>query len=267
MDGDWGSDDDDCDMEGFDYLTISGHPDWFYNSDYYYVDMWNGYPHLSDGMGAHLYYLNTDSNPDGYWQLDNREQDGTNDWYDGGYMWCPEGMDDCGNDYDDFGFAVQSYSVGDIYFQLHLKEEIDISGHSDWFYNGEYYRGDDWNGYPHFENSNGAHLYYLYSCYWQLDNRVQDGTSDLYDGGYMSSCDDQLTNNMWGYETAAWSNGDTLYFEHSMGDYISAVGKSETYSTFAIMSYSIMAMAILMGIRQILKKRDTKAHRESLVNV
>ena len=63
------------DEEGddFEYFTVSMHPDDFYNGDYYPDGNWNGYPHFSSDAGAHLYYLNNDAHPDGYWQLDNRE--------------------------------------------------------------------------------------------------------------------------------------------------------------------------------------------------
>lgn len=43
-------------------------------------------------MGAHLYWLQSGSG--GWWQFDNREQDGTQDLYDGGYFWC-DAYDDC----------------------------------------------------------------------------------------------------------------------------------------------------------------------------
>ena len=55
------------------YFSVYGHPNDFYNGDYYYRDLWNGYPHFQSLQGGHYYYLNTDSNEDGYWQFDNRE--------------------------------------------------------------------------------------------------------------------------------------------------------------------------------------------------
>lgn len=57
--------------------------------------------------------------------------------------------------------------------------------HTNPFYNGDYYEAEDWNGYSHWESAEGAHLYYLDTGYWQFDNRVQDGTQDYYDGGYL----------------------------------------------------------------------------------
>lgn len=57
--------------EEFGYLTVSGHPNNFYNGDYFFEGMWNGYPHFSTGDSgegaAHLYYLNTDEDENGYW--------------------------------------------------------------------------------------------------------------------------------------------------------------------------------------------------------
>ena len=65
------------------------HPDWWYSGYYYNDGTWNGYPHFTDGMGAHLYFHESWSGTgSGWWQFDNRVQDGTNDYFDGGYFWC-----------------------------------------------------------------------------------------------------------------------------------------------------------------------------------
>ena len=67
-------------------VSISMHPDDYYNGCYYEMGYWAGYPHLENDNGAHLYFY--DSNGMGYWQLDDREQDGMNDWANGGYFYC-----------------------------------------------------------------------------------------------------------------------------------------------------------------------------------
>ena len=50
---------------------------------YYRMEDWNGQPHFAnEDRSRHLFHLDSSA---GYWQLDNREQDGTLDYYDGGY--------------------------------------------------------------------------------------------------------------------------------------------------------------------------------------
>ena len=85
------------------------HPDWFYTGYYYQDGEWNGYPHFTDGMGAHLYWY--ESGDGGWWQFDNREQDGTNDWYDGGYLWC-DSWDNCGGeeDWEEYGYVTHDFN-------------------------------------------------------------------------------------------------------------------------------------------------------------
>ena len=52
-------------------LTISGHPDSFYNGAYVRVEDWNGHPHfLKSNSAAHLYFYATN----GMWLLDNNQQ-------------------------------------------------------------------------------------------------------------------------------------------------------------------------------------------------
>ena len=72
---------------------------------------------------------------------------------------------------------------------------LKISGHRDDLYNGYYRQDVDWNGLPHLVNDKGAHLFYFnegagnrVGGYWQLDNRDQDGLSDVFNGGYFQ-CD------------------------------------------------------------------------------
>jgi len=69
--------------EGTDYIEISNHASEQYNGIYYRVEDWNGFPHFAkEDRSAHLFHLESGG---GYWQLDYREQDGTRDYYDGGY--------------------------------------------------------------------------------------------------------------------------------------------------------------------------------------
>ena len=67
-----------------------------------------------------------------------------------------------------------------------FREFVMISGHWDDFYNGQYYRGNDWQGYPHFENVYGRHFYLLSGVYWQFDDNNQEdiGYGDYFSGGY-----------------------------------------------------------------------------------
>lgn len=65
------------------YVIVDGHADSYYNGVYLRAEDWNGFAHFAKAdRSAHLYYLDSGS---GYWQLDYREQDGTADYYDGGY--------------------------------------------------------------------------------------------------------------------------------------------------------------------------------------
>ena len=68
-------------------------------------------------MGAHLYWL--ESGDGGWWQFDNREQDGTNDWYDGGYHWCDswDGCDDGCNDTEPCSISFNGVE-GDVTFEV-----------------------------------------------------------------------------------------------------------------------------------------------------
>ena len=98
------------------------HPDDFYNGCYYQTGYWNGYPHLENENGAHLYFY--DSYGTGYWQLDDYEQDGTNDWSNGGYFKCGdrEDWDSCGA-YDQEGADAYEWSIGDIIIENHYNDE------------------------------------------------------------------------------------------------------------------------------------------------
>ena len=65
----------------------------YYNGCYKPAEAWSGMPHLTNENGAHLYWANGDGF--GYWQLDNNEQDGTLDLYDGGFIECREEWYEC----------------------------------------------------------------------------------------------------------------------------------------------------------------------------
>ena len=63
-----------------------------------------------------------------------------------------------------------------MFYYTNEDEYIKVSGHPDEDYNGYYYVGDSWNGYPHWEKSYPeAHIYFfsesygIGSGYWQLD--------------------------------------------------------------------------------------------------
>ena len=137
-----------------------------------------------------------------------------------------------------------------------LRETITISGHSWGQYNGVYHRAEDWQGYPHFANENGnAHLYYRSECYWQLDDRVQDGSRDFYNGGYVEWCKEDWTDGLV-RQGLSWSNWDYLTFEKGYDsgeiEYLSAVTLNEAKpdSSFSsTISISLIAIAILAGIR------------------
>lgn len=95
-------------------MDVDGNDNADYNGRYGPSDDWNGYPHFENENGMHLYFLDTDENPDGYWQFDSREQDGTNDWYDGGYMYCSEGVDQYEGNYDEDGYGEFDFTSGTI---------------------------------------------------------------------------------------------------------------------------------------------------------
>ena len=78
-------------------MVISGHPDDYYNGDYFKADDWNGHPHYATGdRRAHLFYL--EFGGDGFWQIDWREQDGTEDLYDGGFTYAEPHVEELAGD-------------------------------------------------------------------------------------------------------------------------------------------------------------------------
>lgn len=73
---------------------------------------------------------------------------------------------------------------------------INVQGHSDPGYNGDYCQRADWAAGFHFEKD-AQHHFYLYSyndgtgCV-QFDDRSQDGTRDYYNGGYLCDAEEYL---------------------------------------------------------------------------
>jgi len=194
-----------------DFMTLTGHVDEYYNGVYWQTDDWGGYPHFVKESGdAHLFHLDSGS---GYWQLDFRNQEATGwgellDYYDGGYTsggWNAREVLDgdvawSGGNTVNFEWGTAEFDPSTIVIAVEEEEVayveenfvwwIQAEGHPDDFYDGLYTRSADWNDHPHFEKPDGsAHLYFLDtgSGYWQFDYRQQDGTSDYYDGGYMSA--------------------------------------------------------------------------------
>ena len=50
-----------------------------------------------------------------------------------------------------------------------------LNGHTDDYYNGDYYKAEEWNGYPHYATADRrAHLFFLEfggEGFWQIDWR------------------------------------------------------------------------------------------------
>ena len=129
--------------------------------------------------------------------MDYREQDGTSDYWDGGYISAGDAFEW----YETLSGAVDWSGQSEaLYFEIVYVHEaasgpganeiavVSLEGHIDDYYNGVYYQAEDWNGHPHFATGDrGAHLFYLEWAnegFWQIDYREQDGTEDLYDGGF-----------------------------------------------------------------------------------
>mgnify|MGYP001185679899 FL=1 len=70
-------------------IVISDHPNPLYNGIYSPQDEINGKPSFRNGEGAILYYYNAGSGGAPSWSLDDREQEGMNDWYRGGWTRVP----------------------------------------------------------------------------------------------------------------------------------------------------------------------------------
>ena len=72
-------------------LTISDHPNNIYNGRYELKGELNGKPFFANVNSAKLYYYNAGSGGAPSWSLDNRELDGTQDFYRGGWTRPPAG--------------------------------------------------------------------------------------------------------------------------------------------------------------------------------
>ena len=152
------------------YLTVQGHEDDRYNGRYFAGEEWGGRPHFVNEQGSHFYYIDVDDDGSGYWQLDDRDQDGTNDWYSGGYYWCSSGHEELLERFTDETTSIDTeFSSGHLVLSAYAHTDLEyvvISGHSDAHYNGYYYRGEDWGGLPHFlKRDRAAHLFY-FDGYW-----------------------------------------------------------------------------------------------------
>ena len=72
-------------------LSISDHPNTLYNGSYEPQGELNGKPLFVNGGGARLYYYDTGSGGAPSWSLDDREQNGSQDYYRGGWTRPPAG--------------------------------------------------------------------------------------------------------------------------------------------------------------------------------
>lgn len=75
-------------LDPYHYIDFTGHPDAQYNGRYMATEPWNGLPHYcKEDYSAHFYYYSSGADGDaGYWCLDNRPQDGSDFFHDGGSM-------------------------------------------------------------------------------------------------------------------------------------------------------------------------------------
>ena len=69
-------------------ISIEGHADARFNGVYYQREgEINGKPHFRNQNGCNLYAFSSGSGPS--WNLDDRDQNGSNDWYRGGWTRAP----------------------------------------------------------------------------------------------------------------------------------------------------------------------------------
>ena len=72
-------------------ISIGGHPDGRFNGIYSSQDgTINGKPHFRNHNGCILYAFSSDSGSSSSWNLDDRDQNGSNDWYRGGWTRAPK---------------------------------------------------------------------------------------------------------------------------------------------------------------------------------
>ena len=77
-----------------DSIAIEGHSREDFNGLYsYFPELINGKPHYRNEKGNILYYYTSNSGSTPSWNLDDREQDGSNDWYRGGWVRAPSNGD------------------------------------------------------------------------------------------------------------------------------------------------------------------------------
>ena len=72
-------------------ISIEGHPDGRFNGIYSQQgSQINGKPHFRNQNGCILYAFSSDSGSSSSWNLDDRDQNGSNDWYRGGWTRAPK---------------------------------------------------------------------------------------------------------------------------------------------------------------------------------
>lgn len=142
-----------------EFMKIS-HPDGWYEGLYYRAADWYYEPHFTDGMGAHFYWLDNDGDDSGYWQFDDTDQTGTDgdiaDLYAGGYystMQDDPAMEMAMNG----GHGCFDFTSGNVCFWMVWL----FVAHPDSWYEGIYWRDEDWYYEPHYTDFMGAHLYWL----------------------------------------------------------------------------------------------------------
>ena len=81
---------DDVELSETSGIEISGHSIQIYNGVYaFQSDLMNGKPWFKNNSGTRLYFYNANSGGAPSWSLDDREQNGSNDWYNGGWTRPP----------------------------------------------------------------------------------------------------------------------------------------------------------------------------------
>ena len=74
-------------------LSVSGHPNEFYNGTYALNGEMNGKPLFVSASGARMYFYSASSGGANSWSLDDREQNGNQDYYRGGWTRPPASGD------------------------------------------------------------------------------------------------------------------------------------------------------------------------------
>ncbi len=76
-------------MDEGDSVTVSGHNNESFNGTYVPSKQINGKTSFRSESGMLLYFFTSDSGSSSSWNLDDRDQDGSNDWYRGGWTRAP----------------------------------------------------------------------------------------------------------------------------------------------------------------------------------